>query len=935
MIAQVTRGVWPVARTFAIFLAIALASLLFTKLQGRVAAVWPANAFLLVTLLRTRASLRPALAVAAFLANVTADVATSDELPRALFLSAANLVEVGVAFAGLQRVLRSSDDLVRPRQLGLFIIVALLAPAAGALASAYVLSDTPGFSVSVLRTWWTADALGLLIFAPAAFILLDGSSRDLLRRRHAPTTLVSLSTLLVAVSATFLQTDYPFLFLVPPCLVLMTFLSGLAGSAWGILIVAVFGIAATVNGLGPATLARGQHPLEVLQIFLAFLVLTTLPLASVLDTRRKLERALVDERDRANATANALATGRAVSGMAQETAGVGYWIYRPQGRTTTWSPQMYRLYGFPDDGQLPDFQAVLSRFHPDDRPRAAEYALRSLETGEEYSLELRITADGLDRTVLARTRPAVLPDGERALLGVMVDVTAVRRIEAELAASEARYRRLAENSTDIIAMFGVDARFTYLSPSIETILGYRPEELIGQPTRKVMHPDDFKESLRIYGEHLASDRAREPFFFQYRAIRKDGETAWLECHPCAIFDEATGEVTGFQDVIRDVTDQKAAEAALEASETRYRELAETIPDLIMRLRGPEITYVSAACRRYGYEPEDLVGRPITDFVHPDDVAGSLERNRAHMSGDTGGDLRREQRVRTADGLWVWLEGNPRPVRGLEGQVVEVINVFRDVSRRRALEDELIAARAAAEHAAHVKTDFMSNMSHELRTPLTAIIGFSGLLKATGGLESRNAMLVERVEKAGKALLGLVNQVLDFSKIESGEIQFEAVMVNSGELVAEALGFVTPQAQAKGIALNSDIGNNAHDFTGDPARIRQVLVNLLSNAVKFTDEGAVSVAVSRDGRGFVRFEVADTGPGIPADRLDAIFDRYTQVDGSTTRTHGGTGLGLAICRGLVEAMGGEIGVESEQGAGSTFWFVVPSRPATANSMFTAA
>ena len=283
-------------------------------------------------------------------------------------------------------------------------------------------------------------------------------------------------------------------------------------------------------------------------------------------------------------------------------------------------------------------------------------------------------------------------------------------------------------------------------------------------------------------------------------------------------------------------------------------------------------------------------------------------------------------MRTKDGGWVWLEGKPSQVRDADGAVVEMVNALRDVTRRRALEDELVDARRAAERSNVAKADFLSNMSHELRTPLTAIIGFTGLLTGTGKLGEREAMFAQRVAGASATLLTLVNDILDFSKLEAGGVDLEADEIDLAVLVEQSLALVNGLAEKKGLAVATALEADLPTILGDHGRLRQVLVNLMGNAVKFTAAGRIDLQVMAARGGGVRFEIRDTGPGIPADRLEQIFDRFTQADGSTTRTHGGTGLGLSICKGLVDAMGGTLGVVSQVGVGSTFAFTVPPAPA---------
>jgi len=243
----------------------------------------------------------------------------------------------------------------------------------------------------------------------------------------------------------------------------------------------------------------------------------------------------------------------------------------------------------------------------------------------------------------------------------------------------------------------------------------------------------------------------------------------------------------------------------------------------------------------------------------------------------------------------------------------------------ASEVELRAAKADAEAAAHVKAEFLASMSHELRTPLTSIIGFTALAAEQPELSEVTRGFVERVREASRALLCIVNDVLDFSKLEAGQVTLQPEPVAIGKLCRGTLQLFAPQAGAKDLHLELDAGG-AEDVVVrvDPDRIRQIVLHFLSNAVKFTNAGQVMLRVRHDAAtDLLCIEVSDTGAGIPPDRQAKLFQRFSQVDGSLARQGGGAGLGLAICRGLVEAMGGRIGAESEPGVGSRFWFEIPA------------
>ena len=370
---------------------------------------------------------------------------------------------------------------------------------------------------------------------------------------------------------------------------------------------------------------------------------------------------------------------------------------------------------------------------------------------------------------------------------------------------------------------------------------------------------------------------------------------------------------------------RLAEAAAARSEAYYRQMTEAASDAIgtIDLKGV-VTYASPATSAItGYRPDELVGRVFRENVDPAHMAAVQANFRAIISGAKAAGTPIEYRFRHRSGRWIWLQANPKLVHDDAGQPIGAVDVIRDVTSAKQMEMALEQARAAAEASARVKAEFLANMSHELRTPLTAIIGFGALVAEDASLTAATRRHVERVQMASSALLATVNDVLDFSKLETGQLEICRWPKSPGEVVSEVVDLLSDQARQKGLGLNVEGLDRLPKLVElDADRFRQILVNLVNNAVKFTSQGTVTVTARYDG-GHLRVEVTDTGGGIPADRLSLLFQRFSQVDGSSTRRHGGSGLGLAICKGLVEAMDGEIGVESREGEGSRFWFRLPA------------
>ncbi|HZZ87514.1 MAG TPA: PAS domain S-box protein [Caulobacteraceae bacterium] len=501
-------------------------------------------------------------------------------------------------------------------------------------------------------------------------------------------------------------------------------------------------------------------------------------------------------------------------------------------------------------------------------------------------------------------------------------MTRRRQLQVALAASARDFQTLADNSTDVIVRIDRNQRIVYVSPSCRQF-GYEPTDVLGRRL------DDFA----VPGERDANFHSREAVMrgesgadqvYERRLVTASGEHVWVEGSPKVLLG-TDGKPEGMITQLRDVTARRAAQAALAESETRYRLLAERSTDIILRLDAcGVIRYISPACRRLGYAPEEMIGRPAVDFLHADDHAMAQARSQALYEGEVraSGDARQYRAV-TKGGEVIWLEGEAALSHDDAGGLVDIVTHLRDVTERRAFEDELRRKRTEAEAATQAKSEFLANMSHEIRTPLTGILGFAGLLQEEADLTPAQRTYANRIATASRTLLTVVNDILDFSKIEAGQVELDPQPFDPVAFAVETVELVAAQADEKGLELNVAIdGALPPAVSADPARLRQVLLNLLTNAIKFTETGGVSVIVAHapaDGGGMLKVSVQDTGVGIAADRLPRLFQRFSQGDGSISRQYGGTGLGLAISKSLATLMGGQIGVESAEGQGARFWF----------------
>jgi two-component system sensor histidine kinase/response regulator len=559
-------------------------------------------------------------------------------------------------------------------------------------------------------------------------------------------------------------------------------------------------------------------------------------------------------------------------------------------------------------------------------PESREAVAKHISTGSPEPYEaVALRKDGTNLDVEIRGKSSEY-QGRVVRLTAIRDITARKRAEKKLREAEHRYRALVEKVPAVVYLQEIGGPDTamYMSPRIEALTGYSPEDCRNPELRWLMvHPEDRE---RMQSEDESSVRPGEVVTTEYRVVHRDGHTVWVRNESVVVEDDVTGS-RFWQGFMFDITEAKKAEEALRKSEERYRLVARATDETIWdsNILADEQTWNGAVETMFGYPPEQKTSTAWwEDHIHP----GDRERILASVDAvlDAGGEVWSEEyRFRRADGEYSTVVDRAYVVRDAEGKPTRMIGSMSDITGRKLYERELRRAREEAERANRAKSEFLANMSHEIRTPMNGILGMTELL-LDSPLDEEQREFAETVRISGQNLMMIINDILDFSKIEAGAMRLETIDLDVRSTVEDVTVLLGGRAQDKGLELASLVEHDVPEaLRGDPGRLRQILTNLLGNAVKFTDSGEVIVRVALvdedEESATVSFEVSDTGIGISPEQQRRLFLAFTQADASTTRRYGGTGLGLAISKQLVTLMGGEMRVESEPGGGSTFSFTV--------------
>jgi PAS domain S-box-containing protein len=555
-------------------------------------------------------------------------------------------------------------------------------------------------------------------------------------------------------------------------------------------------------------------------------------------------------------------------------------------------------------------------------PLVEPHYRRVLETGKPV-LNREVTAprpEGPDGVFLVNYFPVGFSDGEVLGVGVVaLDLTGLRRAEER----ERVFSKVLEDSRNEIYLFDAETlRFERVNRAARENLGYSMEEL-SEMTPLDLKPEFTPEQFAALVQPLLEGRL-EVVRFETRHRRKDGSLYPVDID---LQYSRAGERPLFMALILDITERREAERELVESRERLRAVVDTAVDGIITIdeRGFMETVNPAAERIFGYTSEEMVGRNVSMLMpepYHSEHDGYLERYLRTGERKIIG-IGRAVPGRRSDGSTFPLELSVSE-SVLEGRRF-FTGMVRDITERQRAADQLMAAKEAAEQANQAKSQFLTIMSHELRTPLNAIMGYEDILttEITGPLNPLQKNHLLRIKSGARQLLDLINQILSLARIESGKEEIVSESADLRDLAEESASLIEGLAEQKRLTLRTRLPGDSVRTVTDTGKVRQILLNLLGNAVKFTEEGEVELSMSVAERQ-VTIRVRDTGPGIPEEMHDRIFEPFVQADLSATRRHGGTGLGLAVSRQLARMLGGDLVIEPGEGSGSTFALTLPIR-----------
>jgi len=624
---------------------------------------------------------------------------------------------------------------------------------------------------------------------------------------------------------------------------------------------------------------------------------------------------------------------------ATQAAGMHCFQYDLEQKMVTWSDNARVEYGAAANDWSPEelSEHMAASVHPDDRGFETRPSIVvDGDTGAERQVFefRRFRPDGTLAYTRMYQRPCRDTSGKIthnlcASLDITQEVQAARKLKeqaAELQLMQERLERAAIASQEGLYEMDFVSGHHWASDSYRRLLGYPGdfELTTTEHFASLVHPDDLEQLQALRETRVGNSNS---FCVDLRIRHASGEWRWMRTVGTSRHDD-TGRTLAVSGSIRDIHEQRMTELSLKEVQDRFNRAINGTQDGLWEFNvGSNTPWFSPRYGEiFGYSAEEVgswQAEDITALTHPDDAVKVAETYERAMYLDAPFNI--DYRMRTKQGAWKWVRMRAKLERDERGRPLRFSGSAQDVDEAHQAHEKLIKATEEAQEASRAKSAFLANMSHEIRTPMNGIIGMTGLLLDTG-LDKAQREFADIIRSSGESLLSIINDILDFSKIEAGKLDIDEAEMDLRSTVEDVGAMLGLQAAVKKLEF---VVNVAPDIPtqvlGDPQRIRQCLMNLASNAIKFTRHGEVVIDVSRfaiDGGEQLHFEVRDTGIGLTPQAVAKLFQPFTQADSSTTRKYGGTGLGLSIVKRLVEMMGGVVGVDSQPGVGSRFWFTLP-------------
>ena len=603
-----------------------------------------------------------------------------------------------------------------------------------------------------------------------------------------------------------------------------------------------------------------------------------------------------------------------------------FYTHTVDNKITFVSPRVKEFLGYEPEEVMENWTDFITD-NPINR-KAFENTDKAIQTGQRqptYEIEMQ-RKDGKKIIVEVREAPVVVNGEVESIVGSLADITERKKSENKLRESEEKLRLAIDNSPLGITINDMEGNFVSVNKAYEKMVGYSKDELQGMKFFDLTHPDYLPKNRELF-DNMATNKEPD-FVIEKKYIHKNGKLIDVRIHAGSIKDENGKPLFGMA-LTEDITERIKAEENILSISRRLQLSTESANIGIWEfdLKKNVLNWDSRMFELYGITPDNF-GSTYDAWqkgVHPDDRKRTDKETQDAIAGIK--DFHTQFRVIWPNGQVRHVEAHAIVTRDQDDKPKSMIGVNWDITAIKNTEINLINAKLKAEESDRLKSAFLSNMSHEIRTPMNGILGFTSLLKEPQLTGDTRDKYIQIIEKSGNRMLNTINDIVDISKIEAGQVEVSKKELSVNKLLDEQFNFFIRETEAKGLELiyKPMVSDRDSQIISDQHKLNSILTNLIKNAIKFTVSGSITFGYtikSVEGKDVCEFYVKDTGIGIPANRLEAIFNRFEQADIEDTRVFEGSGLGLAISKSYVEMLGGTITVSSEEGNGSTFTFNIP-------------